>query len=70
MTTDCLLQRNMSLFRVIILDPLFACRVSVRLVGWQEGGGNEPGGLLRLYSLYQEAIGAGDFQGENLEELC
>jgi hypothetical protein len=49
---------------------LFACRVSVRPVGGQEGGGNEPRDLLRISSLYQEALGAGDFQGENLEELC
>ncbi len=49
---------------------LFACRVSVGPAGGQEGGRNEPGGLLRLSSLYQEALGAGDFQGESPEDQC
>jgi hypothetical protein len=49
---------------------LFACRVSVRPAGGQEGGGNKPRDLLRLSSIYQEALGAGDFQGESLENQC
>ncbi len=49
---------------------LFACRVPVRPAGGQEGGGNESGDLLRLSSLYQEALGAGDFQGEVQENQC